>query len=76
MWQEEIKLEKPLPLEDLVWHRLPYRFAYHDGEHAALECTESISQILRTPVVHILGQQLSCQVQAEACTWRLAFTVR
>jgi len=56
-WQVEIKLEKPLPLEDLVWHRLRYRFAYQTGEQAALEGRESISQILRTPVVHILGQQ-------------------
>jgi len=56
-WHEEIKLEKRLPLEDLVWHRLRYRFAYHAGKEAALEDTESISQIIRTPVVHILGQQ-------------------
>jgi len=56
-WQEEIKLGNPLALEDLVWHRLRYRFAYDDGKEAALEGMESISQILRTPVVHILGQQ-------------------
>ena len=56
-WQEEIKLEKPLALDDLVWHRLRYRFEYDDKRDAALEGTESVSQILRTPVVHILGQQ-------------------
>ncbi|HZR29053.1 MAG TPA: MG2 domain-containing protein, partial [Terriglobales bacterium] len=56
-WQEEIKLEKPLGLDDLVWHRLHYRFEYGKGEDAPLEGMESISQILRTPVVHILGQQ-------------------
>ncbi len=56
-WQDEIKLEKPLPLDDLVWHRVRYRFEYDDGKTAGLEGTESISQILRTPVVHILGQQ-------------------
>jgi len=56
-WQDEIKLEKPLPLDDLVWHRVRYRFEYDDGKTARLEGTESISQILRTPVVHILGQQ-------------------
>lgn len=56
-WQEQIKLEKPLALADLVWHRLRYRFAYDDQNAAELEGTESISQILRTPVVHILGQQ-------------------
>ena len=57
LWQGEVKLEKPLPLEDLVWDRLHYRFEYRDGKGEALEGTESISQILRTPVVHILGQQ-------------------
>ncbi|HTC94057.1 MAG TPA: MG2 domain-containing protein [Terriglobales bacterium] len=56
-WQEEIRLEKPLDLEDLVWHRVHYRFEYSDSKDAPLEGIESISQILRTPVVHILGQQ-------------------
>ncbi|HKD15316.1 MAG TPA: hypothetical protein VKE71_12355, partial [Candidatus Angelobacter sp.] len=56
-WQEEIKLDKPVALEDLVWHRMRYRFEYTDDKGAALEGTESISQIIRTPVVHILGQQ-------------------
>ncbi|PYX93084.1 MAG: hypothetical protein DMG67_05200 [Acidobacteria bacterium] len=56
-WQEEIRLEKPPALDDLVWHRVHYRFEYNDDKDTALEGTESISQILRTPVVHILGQQ-------------------
>jgi hypothetical protein len=56
-WQEDIKLDQALPLDDLVWHRVRYRFDYGDSKQAALEGAESISQILRTPVVHILGQQ-------------------
>jgi len=56
-WQGTIKLEKPLPLDDLVWQRVRYRFAYDDQTMAGLEGTESVSQILRTPVIHILGQQ-------------------
>ena len=56
-WQDEIKLEKPLPLNDLVWHRLRYRFKYDGGQSSELEGTESISQILRRPVIHIMGQQ-------------------
>jgi uncharacterized protein YfaS (alpha-2-macroglobulin family) len=56
-WQEDLKLEKPVPIESLVWHRLRYRFIYSDGKNDALEATESISEILRMPVVHILGQQ-------------------
>ncbi|MGO9270083.1 MAG: carboxypeptidase regulatory-like domain-containing protein [Terriglobia bacterium] len=56
-WQDEIKLEKPLPLDDLVWHRLRYRFQYDGRNNARLEATQSISQILLTPVIHIVGQQ-------------------
>jgi hypothetical protein len=58
-WQQEVRLDKPIALEDLVWHRLRYRFAYNglkEGEQP-IEGTDSISEILRTPVVHILGQQ-------------------
>jgi len=56
-WREPIKLSKPLAIDELVWHRLRYRFEYSDGKTASIEGTESISQILRTPVIHILGQQ-------------------
>ena len=56
LWREDLKLDKPLAVDDLVWHRLRYTVAY-TGQGAALTDTESISQILRRPVVHILGQQ-------------------
>src|SRR5258708_5774866 len=56
-WQEDIRLDKALGVDDLVWHRVRYRYVYDGGNAAALEGTKSISQILRTPVVHILGQQ-------------------
>src|SRR6266851_155346 len=56
-WQEDIRLDKALSVDDLVWHRVRYRYVYDGGNAAALEGTESISRILRTPVVHILGQQ-------------------
>ena len=56
-WHDEVKLEHALSAEDLVWHRLHYRFEYDGTESVAAEGTESISQILRRPVVHILGQQ-------------------
>lgn len=56
-WQEEIRLDKPMALEDLVWNRMRYRFVYSDGQQETMEDTQSISQIIRTPVVHILGQQ-------------------
>ena len=56
-WQAEIHMEKALAIEDLAWQRVRYRFTYSGSAEAALRGTESISQILRMPVVHILGQQ-------------------
>jgi len=57
LWQEQIKLSKAIATDDLVWHRVRYRFEYSDGKSSKIEGAESISQILRTPVIHILGQQ-------------------
>ena len=56
-WREEIRLSKPLPVDELIWHRVRYRFQYADDKISKIEGTESISQILRRPVIHILGQQ-------------------
>ncbi len=56
-WREQVKLATPLAVDDLAWHRVRYRFAYSDGKGANIEGIESISQILRMPVIHILGQQ-------------------
>ncbi len=55
--QSEVGLEKSLAIDDLVWHRVRYRFEYDDAKKPDLEGTESISQILSRPVIHILGQQ-------------------
>jgi hypothetical protein len=57
LWQEDLKLAKPLAIEDLAWHRVRYGFTYAGEKEAALHGAEPISQILRMPVVHILGQQ-------------------
>ncbi len=56
-WREDLKFANAPAIDDLVWHRLHYRFAYRDRNDAAMQGTESISQILRMPVIHILGQQ-------------------
>ncbi|MDR3698293.1 MAG: MG2 domain-containing protein [Candidatus Sulfopaludibacter sp.] len=56
-WSVEVPLSKALPVEDLVWHRVRYCFTYSGQKEPALEGTDSISSILRRPVVHILGQQ-------------------
>src|SRR5437764_4162956 len=55
-WQENVGLAKPTAIEDLVWHRVRYRFAYDAVKTAPIEGIESISQTLRSPVIHILGQ--------------------
>jgi hypothetical protein len=57
VWTAEIGLEKALRADDLAWHRLHYRFQYDNEKPKALEGTESISEILRLPVVHVLGQR-------------------
>src|SRR6266536_4301884 len=56
-WQEDLKLTKEIAVDDLAWHRLRYRFTYNHEEAPAIEDTVSVSQMLRTPVLHILGQQ-------------------
>jgi hypothetical protein len=56
-WNADLKLAKPLALDDLAWHRVRYRFTYAGEKDAALHGAEPISQILRMPVIHILGQQ-------------------
>ncbi|HET7842369.1 MAG TPA: MG2 domain-containing protein, partial [Terriglobia bacterium] len=56
-WKDEIKLEKELPIDDLVWDRVRYRFEYDNPQNSAIEGTESISQIIRRPMIHIIGQQ-------------------
>ena len=53
-WQPVIQLEKPFA--DIVWQRLRYRFEYAGNQTGVIEGIEPISQILRRPVVHILGQ--------------------
>jgi A-macroglobulin TED domain/Alpha-2-macroglobulin family/Carboxypeptidase regulatory-like domain/MG2 domain/A-macroglobulin receptor binding domain/Alpha-2-macroglobulin bait region domain len=55
-WQQTITPEKPLLFEDLVWQRIRYRFEYSGNALPAIEGKESISQVLRRPVVHVLGQ--------------------
>src|SRR5580692_366413 len=55
--EQVFPIHDALPVDDLVWHRLRYRFAYADERNPALEGIVSISKILRRPVVHVLDQQ-------------------
>jgi uncharacterized protein YfaS (alpha-2-macroglobulin family) len=57
LWQADLKLIKPVPVDELVWHRLRYSFTYADKKDAPIQGIESVSEILRMPVVHIVGQQ-------------------
>ena len=56
-WKQDLRLDRVLSLDEVVWHRLRYRFVYDDTKIPDLVGTESISQILRMPVLHIRGQQ-------------------
>jgi A-macroglobulin TED domain/Alpha-2-macroglobulin family/Carboxypeptidase regulatory-like domain/A-macroglobulin receptor binding domain/MG2 domain/Alpha-2-macroglobulin bait region domain len=55
-WQETITPDKPLPFDDIIWQRLHYHFEYTASNLPSIDGIESISQILRRPVVHIIGQ--------------------
>jgi hypothetical protein len=55
-WQQVIVPGQPIAFEDVIWQRLRYRFDYYDTDLAPIKGIESISQILRRPVVHIIGQ--------------------
>lgn len=55
--EQDLRLPASLAVEDMVWHRLRYRFIYRGDRAAALNGITAVSQILRRPVVHVLGQQ-------------------
>jgi hypothetical protein len=59
VWQRTIRPEQPIPFDEIVWQRVRYRFV-SNGDRitpVTIEGVESISQILRRPVVRILGQK-------------------
>jgi A-macroglobulin TED domain/Alpha-2-macroglobulin family/MG2 domain/A-macroglobulin receptor binding domain/Carboxypeptidase regulatory-like domain/Alpha-2-macroglobulin bait region domain/Macroglobulin domain MG3 len=57
VWQQRLATETPVSIEDLVWDRIHYSFVFDGDTNAAIDGTESISQILLRPVIHILGQK-------------------
>ncbi len=56
-FRAEMKLDKAVPLDELVWHRVRYEFRYDDTKVETLWGVESISNILRLPVLRVLGQR-------------------
>jgi uncharacterized protein YfaS (alpha-2-macroglobulin family) len=57
IWHADIKLTKALATDDLVWQRLRYQFVYSGEKEPAIKGIDSVSEILRMPVMHVLGQQ-------------------
>ncbi|SNT42236.1 Alpha-2-macroglobulin family N-terminal region [Granulicella rosea] len=56
LWRMELSPAAPISFEELVWERVRYRFRY-DGEAApAIEQVQPVGDILRRPVMRILGQ--------------------
>jgi uncharacterized protein YfaS (alpha-2-macroglobulin family) len=55
--EQDVAIRGALPIDDLVWHRLRYRFRYNVDSADAFDGITSISRILRRPVVHVLGQE-------------------
>src|SRR5580704_16813530 len=56
-WRDELRLAKPIAVDELVWHRLRYRFDYDDTTMPPIHGIESIAEILRMPRLRIIGQQ-------------------
>jgi len=56
-WQQTLVPEQPIPFDEILWQRIRYRFEYDDARGSAIEGIESISQIIRRPVVHVLGDK-------------------
>jgi len=56
-WQETITPADAIPFDEILWQRLRYRFEYNDARFATIEGIESISQIIRRPVVHVIGEK-------------------
>ncbi len=55
-WRILLPVAKSIAYDDLVWERVRYRFTYGDEKVAALEETRSVGEILRRPVVRVVGQ--------------------
>ncbi len=55
-WNLNVRMTDPLPYEDLLWERVRYRFRYAGESSAAFAQTRAISEILRRPVLRVIGQ--------------------
>jgi uncharacterized protein YfaS (alpha-2-macroglobulin family) len=55
-WRLQLASANTLPFDDLVWERVRYQFVYSGEKAPAFEQIRSVSEILRRPVIHILGE--------------------
>ena len=55
--EQDLTIPRSLSVDDLVWHRLRYRFTYQGDRDASLRGITAISRILRRPAVHVLAQK-------------------
>ncbi|MGB6743491.1 MAG: MG2 domain-containing protein, partial [Terracidiphilus sp.] len=55
-WTVELTPAESLPFDDLVWERIRYRYVYAGETVPAFEQIRAVSEILRRPLIHILGQ--------------------
>jgi len=56
-WRQTIAPSQPIPFDEILWQRIHYRFEYDDAKVSAIEGIESISQIIRRPVVRVFGEK-------------------
>lgn len=57
VWRETVAPVKPLGFDDVLWERVRYRFTYDSGGAEPLEGMVAVSEVLRRPLVHVLGQK-------------------
>ena len=55
-WGIGLPVAKSVSYDDLVWERVRYRFGYEGETASAFEGIRSVSEILRRPIVRVLGQ--------------------
>jgi uncharacterized protein YfaS (alpha-2-macroglobulin family) len=56
-WRGKLMLPAGLKRDDLVWHRLRYRFIPQNQVISSVEAIHTVGEILRYPVVKLLGQK-------------------
>ena len=57
VWNAEVELREPMPLDELIWHRVRFTLRYSNQTAPDIEDIRSLSEILVRPVLHILAQR-------------------